>query len=66
MLPSGIANASTGVNVSVAAIEAHITTAVNIIITNICNSFEQLVSPIMTQLHFLHLPGTTPSHPAGR
>ena len=60
LLHAGIANASGGVNV----IEAHIMTAVNKIITNISNSFEQLVSPIMTQLHFLRLPGSTPSHPA--
>ena len=39
-------------------IEAHITTAVNKIISNIFNSLEQLVFPIMTQLHFLHLPGS--------
>ena len=55
---------SSGVNVSVAAIEAHIMTAVNKAIANILNSFEQLVFPIMTQLHFLHPPGTTPSHSA--
>lgn len=39
-------------------------TAVNKAITKISHSFEQLVFPIMTQLNFLHLPGTTPSHPA--
>ena len=34
------------------------------IIANISNSFEQLLSPIMTELRLLHLPGSTPSHPA--
>lgn len=47
-----------------ATIEPQITTAVNKAITNISNSSEQLVFPIMTQLNFLRLPGTTLSHPA--
>ena len=33
-------------------------------IVNISSSFEQLLSPIMTKLDLLHLPGSTPSHPA--
>ena len=33
-------------------------------IVNISNSFEQLLSPIMTKLDLLRLPGSTPSHPA--
>ena len=60
----GVANVSSGVNISLATIEAHITTAVNKRIITISNSFEQLVFRIMTQLHFLRLPGTTPSYPA--
>ena len=58
-----------------AAIERHLATAVEEVIANISNSFEQLLSPIMiainksneammSQLHLLHLPGSTPSHPA--
>ena len=34
------------------------------IIANISNSFEQVLSPIMTKLDLLRLPGSTPSHPA--
>ena len=34
------------------------------ITANISNTFEQLLSPIMTQLQHLRLPGSTPSHPA--
>ena len=59
-------------------VEKHIGTAVEEVIANISNSFEQLVSPIMTrldrcnanveaimtQLHLLRVPGSTPSHPA--
>jgi len=48
----------------VAAIEKHITTSVDEVVTNISASFEQLVSPLMTQLHLLRVPGSTPSHPA--
>ena len=46
------------------AIEKRLATAVDEVIANISNSFEQLVSPIMTKLDLLHLPGSTPSHPA--
>ena len=60
------------------AIERRLATAVEEVIANISNSFEQLLSPIMiamnksnaniqammSQLHLLHLPGNTPSHPA--
>ena len=64
------------------AIEKRLATAVEDVIANISNSFEQLLLPIMTpimiemnksnaniqammsQLHLLHLPGSTPSHPA--
>ena len=60
------------------AIEKRLATAVDKVITNISNSFEQLLSPIMTemnksnaniqaimsQLLLLRLPGSTPSHPA--
>ena len=60
------------------AIERHLATAVEEVIANISNSFEQLLSPIMiamnksnaniqammAQLHLLRLPGSTPSHPA--
>ena len=60
------------------AIRRHLATAVEEVIANISNSFEQLVSPIVTemnksnaniqaimsQLHLLRLPGSTPSHPA--
>ena len=45
-------------------IERRLAIAVEEVITNISNSFEQLLSPIMTQLHLLRLPGSTPSHPA--
>ena len=56
------------------AIERHLATAVEEVIANISNSFEQLLSPIviainksneamMSQLHLLRLPGSTPSHP---
>jgi len=48
----------------VAAIEKHISTSVDEVVTNISASFEQLVSPLMTQLHLLRVPGSTPSHPA--
>ena len=44
--------------------EKVIDTAMEEVIANISNSFEQLLSPIMTELHLLHLPGSTPSHPA--
>ena len=47
-----------------AAIEKHITSSVDEVFANISTSFEQLVSPIMTQLHLLRVPGSTPSHPA--
>ena len=47
-----------------AAIEKHITTSVDEVFANISTSFEQLVSPIVTQLHLLRVPGSTPSHPA--
>ena len=46
------------------AIERHLATAVEEVIVNISNSFEELVSPIMTQLILLHPPGSTPSNPA--
>ena len=46
------------------AVEKHLATAVEEVIANISHSFEQLVSPIMTQLHLLRVPGSTPSHPA--
>ena len=46
------------------AIERRLATAVEEVIANISNSFEQLLSPIMTELHLLRLPGSTPSHPA--
>ena len=46
------------------AIERRLATAVEEVIANISNSFEQLLSPIMTKLDLLHLPGSTPSHPA--
>ena len=46
------------------AIAMHLAKAVDEVIANVSNSFEQLVSPIMTQLQLLHLPGSTPSHPA--
>ena len=46
------------------AVEKHLATATEEVIVNISKSFEQLVSPILTQLHLLHLPGSTPSHPA--
>ena len=60
------------------AIERRLATAVEEVIANISNSFEQLLSPIMiamnksnaniqammTQLQLLRLPGNTPSHPA--
>ena len=39
-------------------------TAVNNILVNVSDSVEQLVSPLMTQLHLLRVPGSTPSHPA--
>ena len=44
--------------------EKIIDTAMEEVIANISNSFEQLLSPIMTELHLLRLPGSTPSHPA--
>ena len=44
--------------------EKIIDTAVEEVIANISSSFEQLLSPIMTELHLLRLPGSTPSHPA--
>ena len=47
----------------ITAIEANIVTA-NEIVANISSSLEQLVSPIMTQLQLLRLPGSTPSYPA--
>ena len=47
-----------------AAIEKRITTSVDEVFANISTSFEQLVSPIMTQLQLLRVPGSTPSHPA--
>ena len=47
----------------ITAIEAHIVTATEVV-ANISSSLEQFVSPIMTQLHLLHPPGNTPSHPA--
>ena len=40
-----------------------IATATEEVIVNISKSFEQLVSPILTQLYLLRLPGSTPSHP---
>ena len=60
------------------AIERHLATAVEEVIANISNSLEQLLFPIMiamnksnaniqammSQLHLLRLPGSTPSHPA--
>ena len=46
------------------AIERRLATAVEEVIANISSSFEQLLSPIMTKLDLLHLPGSTPSHPA--
>ena len=60
------------------AVERCLATAVKEVIANISNSFEQLLSPIMiemnksnaniqammSQLHLLRLPGSTPSHPA--
>ena len=60
------------------AIQRRLATAVEDVIANISNSFEQLLSPIMiemnksnaniqammSQLHLLRLPGSTPSHPA--
>ena len=60
------------------AVEKRLATAVEEVIANISNSFEQLLSPIMiemnksnaniqammSQLHLLRLPGSTPSHPA--
>ena len=46
------------------AIERHLAIAVEEVIANISNSFEQLLSPIMTKLDLLRLPGSTPSHPA--
>ena len=45
-------------------IEKHLAAAVEEVIVNISSSFEQLVSPIVTQLHLLRVPGSTPSHPA--
>ena len=58
--------------------ERYLAVAVEQVIANISNSFEQLLSPIMiemnksnaniqaitSQLHLLRLPGSTPSHPA--
>ena len=44
--------------------EKIIDTAMEEVIANISSSFEQLLSPIMTKLDLLHLPGSTPSHPA--
>ena len=58
--------------------EKMVAAAVEEVIANISNSFEQLLSPIVTemnksnaniqaimsQLHLLRLPGSTPSHPA--
>ena len=46
------------------AVAIHLTAAVDEVIANVSNTFEQLVSPIMTQLQLLRLPGSTPSHPA--
>ena len=46
------------------AVERHLAAAVEEVIVNISNSFEELVSPIMTQLYLLYPPGSTPSHPA--
>ena len=46
------------------AIATHLAKAVDEVIANISSSLEQLVSPIMTQLQLLRLPGSTPSHPA--
>ena len=46
------------------AVKRHLAAAVEEVIVNISNSFEELVSPIMTQLYLLHPPGSTPSHPA--
>ena len=46
------------------AIATHLAKAVDEVIANISNSFEQLLSPIMTELQLLRLPGSTPSHPA--
>ena len=45
-------------------IEKRLATAVEEVIMNISNSFEHLLSPIMTELRLLHPPGNTPSHPA--
>ena len=45
-------------------IEKRLATAMDEVIANISNSFEELLAPIMTKLDLLRLPGTTPSHPA--
>ena len=44
------------------AVEKHLAAAVEEAIANISHSFERLVSPIMTQLRLLRVPGSTPSH----
>ena len=45
-------------------IEKRLATAMDEVIANISNSFEELLAPIMTKLDLLRLPGSTPSHPA--
>ena len=48
------------------AVERHLAAAVEEeeVVANISNSFEVLLTPIMTKLDLLRLPGSTPSHPA--
>ena len=46
------------------AVERRLANVVEEVVTNISNSFEELLTPIMTKLDLLRLPGSTPSHPA--
>ena len=46
------------------AVERRLANVVEEIVANISNSFEELLTPIMTKLDLLRLPGSTPSHPA--
>ena len=46
------------------AVERRLATVVEDVVANISNSFEELLTPIMTKLDLLRYPGSTPSHPA--
>ena len=46
------------------AVERRLANVVEEVVANISNSFEELLTPIMTKLDLLRYPGSTPSHPA--